>query len=79
MFFHVPSSAIDELLEELQCLLSTASISSTRNIICDTLANHNLTVDGLVTEELVSALCLTGPVYKAIGKGCPLATSFRRR
>lgn len=43
------------------------------------MANHNLTVDGLVTEELVSALCLTGPVYKAVGKGCPLATSFKRK
>lgn len=77
--FHVPSAAIDELLEELQYLLSTASLGSTTNVIQDTLKNYSLQVDQSVIEELASALCTSNPVYKSIGKGCPLATTFKRK
>ncbi|XP_028455078.1 uncharacterized protein LOC114569461 [Perca flavescens] len=77
--FHVPSAAIDELLEEFQYLLSTASLCSTRNVIHDTLNSYKLQVDQSVIEELASALCTSNPVYKSIGKGCPLATSFKRK
>ncbi len=77
--FHVPSAAIDELLEEFQYLLSTASLCSTRNVIHDTLNSYNLQIDRSVIEELASALCTSNPVYKSIGKGCPLATSFKRK
>lgn len=42
--FYVPSAAIDELLEEFQYLLSTASLCSTRNVIHDTLNSYNLPV-----------------------------------
>lgn len=34
--FHVPGAAIDELLEEFQYLLSTASLCSTKNVTHDT-------------------------------------------
>lgn len=77
--FHVPSAAVDELLEELQFLLGTGSLCSTRNVIRDTLNSYNLQVDQSVIEELASAVCTSNPVYKSIGKGCPLATSFKRK
>ncbi|XP_028332484.1 uncharacterized protein LOC114481687 [Gouania willdenowi] len=77
--FHVPSAAIDELLDEFQYLLSTASSCSTEKVIYDTLFSHNLQLDQTVVEELTSTLCTSNPVYKSIGKGCPLATSFKRK
>lgn len=77
--FHVPSAPIDELLEEFQYLLSTAPLCSTRNVIHDTLNSYNLQIDQPVTEELASALSTSNPVYKSIGKGCPLARSFKRK
>ncbi|XP_041843488.1 uncharacterized protein LOC121641437 [Melanotaenia boesemani] len=77
--FHVPSTAIDELLEELQFLLSTTSLCSTAKIIQETLSSHSLQIEQSVIKELASLLCTSNPVYKSIGKGCPLATSFRHK
>ena len=77
--FHVPSVAIDELLEELQYLLSTASLCSTTDVIQDTLSSHSLHVDHTFMKELASTLCVSNPICKSIGKGCPLATSFKRK
>lgn len=69
--FHVPSAAVDELLEEIQYLLSTASLCNTRNVLHDTLKSYDLQVDPSVIEELASVLCTSTPVYKSIGKGRP--------
>lgn len=77
--FHVPSAAVDELLEEFQHLLSTASLCNTRNVLHDTLKSYDLQVDPSVIEELAPVLCTSNPVCKSIGKGCPLATSFKRK
>lgn len=77
--FHVPSAAIDELLEELQFLLSTASLCSTTDVIQDTLRSYSLQVDQTFIKELASTLCVSNPICKSIGKGCPLATSFKRK
>ena len=70
--FHVPSAAIDEVLEEL-----SASLCSTTNVIQDTLSSYSLHVDQSVIQELASTLCTSGPVYKSVGKGFPLATLFK--
>lgn len=77
--FHVPSAAVDELLEEFQYLLGTASLCTAAKVIQDTLNSHSLQIDQSVIEELASALCTSNPVYKSVGKGCPLATSFKRK
>lgn len=54
--FHMPSSAIDELLEERQYLLSTASLCSTTDVIQDTLSSYSLQVDQTFIKEQLS-LC----------------------
>ncbi|XP_054872338.1 uncharacterized protein LOC129350316 [Amphiprion ocellaris] len=54
--FHVPSAAFDELLEELQYLLSTACFHSTTNLIQDTLNSYSL--EPLAHEWLVQ--CAAG-------------------
>lgn len=77
--FHVPSAAVDEFLEELQYLLSTASLCSTTKVIHDTLNSYNFQVDESVIKELASVLVIANPVYKSVAKDCPLATSFKRK
>ena len=77
--FQVPSTAVDELLEEFKYLLSEASLNSTRNVIHDTLNSYNLQEGQSVIDKLASALSTSNPVYRSNGKGCPLATSFKRK
>ncbi|KAG9264843.1 hypothetical protein AMEX_G21178 [Astyanax mexicanus] len=75
--FHVPSSAVDELLNELQYLISSASFSN--NIVSDFFNNHNLQIDQLLIKELGSVICSSNPLSKALGKDGPLATYFKRK
>lgn len=77
--FHLPSAAVEELLEELQYLLGTASLCSTAKVIQDTVSSQSLQIDHSVIQELASLLCTSNPVYKSIGKGIPLSTSFKRK
>ena len=73
-YFSCAKCAIDEFLEELQYLLSTASLRSTTNVIKDTLSSYSLQADQSVIKELASTLCTSSPVHKSIVKCCPLAT-----
>lgn len=74
----MPSAAVDELLEE-QYLLSTASLCSTTNVIQDTHSSYSLQIDQSVIKELASTLCVSDPVYKSVGKDCPLSMSFKHK
>lgn len=78
-YFHVPSTAIDELLTELHYLTGCASVPISNQVILDTFKNHNLCVDQLVIKELTSALSSFNPLLKAVAKDGPLATAFKRR
>ena len=78
-YFHVPSTAIDELLTELHFLISTASVPVSKKVILDTFKNHNLCVDQLVIKELTNSLSSFNPLLKAAARNGPLGTAFKRR
>lgn len=77
-YFHVPSNAINELITDLQYMISSASVSSSTEVIHDTFQKHNLCVDHLVMKELISSLSSSNPLLKATTKDGPLATAFKR-
>lgn len=77
-YFHVPSNAIDELITDLQYLISSESGSVSTQVILDTFQKHDLHVDQLVIKELISSLSSSNPLLNATSKDCPLATAFKR-
>lgn len=77
--FHVPSIAIDELLCELHYLLSTVSVPVTCSSLSELFKTKNIEVDSLIVKELADILCKSNPLVKAIGKGGPLATAYKRK
>lgn len=53
-YFHVPSTAIDEMLSELHYLIGYASVPSSNQVILDTFKSQHICIDQLITEELTS-------------------------
>ncbi|KAK0148560.1 putative nuclease HARBI1 [Merluccius polli] len=77
--FHVAASAVDELLNELQYLVSSALLPVSNNILFDFFNKNNLQVDQELIKELGCSLYSSNPLSKALGKEGPLATAFKRR
>lgn len=77
--FHIPAKAVDELLEELHFLLSSASAPFTKRTITEIFKSHNLHIGQAVIEELANSVCVSNPVAKSLGKCGPLATSYKRK
>lgn len=78
-YFHVPRTAIDELLAELHYLLVSASVPISNEVIIEILKNHNVCVDQIVVKELTTALSSCNPLLKAIAKEGPRATAHKRQ
>lgn len=76
---HMPGIAIDELLQELDYLLSSASFPLSQGFVSKVLERHNLKVDDSVVTEIAAAVCSSNPIHRAIEKGGPLSTSYRRK
>lgn len=76
---HVPSNAVDELLQDLHFLMSSASQTTLNAVVSDFCTKHNLALDTTEIEELASAFCLANPLIKAIGDQGPLGTAFKRK
>lgn len=77
--FLVSSAAVNELLEELQHLIGTASVPVIQNIIAGYLQDNNCGVDESVVKELATVLCTSNPIQAAIGRGGPLSTTWKRK
>ena len=77
--FHVPSTAVDALVEELHYLLNTVSVPITCSSLSDFFKNKNIVVDGDVVNELADLLCKSNPLVNALGKGGALATAYKRK
>lgn len=60
--FHIPAKGVDELLEELHFLLSSASAPVTKHTITEICNSHNLHIDQGVIEELANSVCVSNPV-----------------
>jgi hypothetical protein len=77
--FHVPSIAVDDLVEELHYLLSTVSVPITSSRLSDFFKNKDIEVDGVVVNELADLLCKSNPLVNALGKGGALSTAYKRK
>ena len=75
--FLVPSAAVNELLEELQYLIGTASVPFTQKTIIDFIQDNNCRVDESVVKELATVLCTSNPIQAAIANHGPLSTAWR--
>lgn len=76
---HVPASVVNEFLEELHFLYTSASLPLSIKNIQDVLQSHNITVDKTIIQEIVSAASTSNPLFKAIGKGGPLSYDYQRK
>lgn len=77
--FLVPSAAVNELLDELQYLIGTASVPVAQKTLLDFLQNNNCVIDNSLVQDLASVLCNTNPIQAAIGKQGPLSTAWKRK
>lgn len=71
----VSSVAIDDLLQEFDYLLGTASVSPIHQTIAQHLQNSNYQVDDTVLQDLAYTLCKSNPVTASFGGCGPLSTA----
>ena len=75
----VSSTAVNELLEELQHLIGTDSVPLSLKTINQVLGDNDCHVEASVVEELATVLYSSHPIQKAIVKQGPLSTSWKRK
>lgn len=63
--FNVPTRCIDEIVEELQFITCSATAPVIKNIVHNTLENHNCIVEELVITNLVNNICQLNPLSAA--------------
>lgn len=78
-FAHVPSTKIDEFLEELHYLLSSAAVPLTVNSLKVLFQKHGTITDESSITEMAIALSESHPLIKVIGKSGILSTSYLRK
>ncbi len=74
--FNVPQRCIDELVEELHFISSSASGPILKGILESCLQKHTCEVDDLIISEMVTDLCKCNPVTLALGSSGLLSTSY---
>ena len=77
--FNVPQRSVDELVEEMHFISSSASGPILKNILQSCLKKHNCEVDDLIISEMVTDLCEGNPITLALGSNGNFSTSYKRR
>ena len=77
--FNVPNKCIDEIVDELQFISTSASAPLLRDVVVSTLKSHNCNLDPAIISDLVKNICETHPISTALGTGGPFTTSYKRR
>ena len=75
----VSSVAVDELLQEFNYLLGTASVPLVHQTISQHLQNENYQVDEIIVQELASTICKSNPITAAFSSRGPLSTAWKRK
>lgn len=75
---HVSVRCIDELVDDLHFIASSATRSSVRDIICAHFEKNNQTLDDSIVTSLAEELCVSNPLSTALSSGGPLSSSFKR-
>lgn len=76
---NVSIRCIDELVDDLHFIVSSASITAIRDIVVSHLKKNNCTIADTFVTSLVEELCKSNPLSTALNAGGPLSSSFRRR
>lgn len=77
--FNVPQNCINELVEELHFISSSASGPILKEVLQSSFKKHNCQVDDFLISELVTNLCESNPISFALRSNGPLSTSYKRR
>lgn len=76
---NIPSKCIDDIVEEIQFISSSASLPVIKNIILDTFKNHNCSPDPKLVTDLMNNICQLSPLNVAFCNGGPLASAYHRK
>lgn len=77
--FNVSNRCIDQIVDELQLISSSASAPVLIDVVESTLKSHNCDIDPTVISDLVKNLCESNPVSSALGKDGRFSTTYKRR
>lgn len=69
---------IVSIVDKLQFITCTASEPVIKDIVHNTLKNHNSNLEELVITELVNNICQLNPLSAAFNEKGPLGTAFQR-
>lgn len=69
----MPSRCINEIVEELQFISSSASTPIIKSIVHDRFENHNCAVEEYVITDLVKRICQLNPISAAFSEEVLLA------
>lgn len=75
--YMVPQRCINELVEELHFISSSASGPVLKDILESCLKKHNCEVNDVIISEIVAGLCECNPVTLATRSGGPLSSSYK--
>lgn len=76
---NVSVRCIDELVDDLHFIASSASITAIKDIVVSHLKRNNQTIADTFVTSLVEEMCKGNPLRRALSAGGPLSSSFRRR
>lgn len=76
---HVPSSALDEFLEELHFIFTSAVVPISNSTAAEVFKKYDLHVDQLIIDKLIIAISTNNPLVTAIAKDGPLASAYKRK
>ena len=76
---NVSVRCIDESVDDLHFIASSAPISSVKSVIVSHFQKNNQTIDDTFVRPLVEDLCKSNPLTAALSSAGPLSSSFKRR
>lgn len=75
---NVPKQCIDEMVEELNFISSSASGPIMKGILQSCLEKHKCELDDSVITDMVTELCGSNPISQALRSDGPLSTAYKR-
>ena len=76
---HVSTSAITELVHELEFVFGAVSTPIIRSTLDDVLQKHSCPIDETIKQELADSICKNFPLSSAVRTGGPFSTDYRRK
>lgn len=77
--YNVPNKCIQELVEELQFISSSASVPIILNTVNSCLKKNNCTVEHSIVSDLIKQICESNPISSSLKPSGSLYTQYKRR